>query len=219
MTNEDEKTPEKIAIDNLATEAYLKVAGLNEIRKKRAFYGDAFYNAAEDIAGSILESDEAQEIRKRIREQEESLRKQIGYAGPTYGPADDRVSFEMYKTTRNSLNLAKFGDLEKLVRNNGAILKDEVPEKLKNLSYMEIMAKAEETGVLSKDGKLDLKKLDEESQYALAVHEALSQAYDTSAARKIGEKVDFYSEPNALLSQIAEKYKPEAQTPAGQGSQ
>jgi len=220
MTNDNQDlTDEQIAVRTLSLESYLGAAGLNEIRKKRAFYGDAFYDAAESISDPILESNEAQEVRKRIREQEEAQRKQMGYAGPTYGPSEDKVEFEMYSTTRTSLGIAKLGDLEKLVKDNGATLKDEVPEELKNLSYMEIITKAKETGALSEDGKLDLSKLDKKYQDALDAHKALIRAYDISAARKIGEKIDFYSEPNALLSQVANEYKPKNGTPAGQGSQ
>ena len=203
--NKKEISPEELAVRNLGLESYLGVAGQNYIRQNRGLYGELVSNAAENI--DILESKEAQEIRKQIEEQEKAVREQTGYVGPYDGARNSDILFGIYRITRESLALVKLGDLEKILKEKGAKLDFDVPEKLKNLSQNDLVEKAQEKGVGS-DGKIDISTLDETYQDAFVMQKVLGQAYDLLGAQKIMQGVDFYAGVNAQGKAIAKKYAP-----------
>jgi len=199
-----EKTPEEAAVMNLGLEAYLNIAGQNNIRQNRGKYGELASDSAERI--DFSENEQFQQTRKEIEKTERAIREQTGYAGPYSGASNDRILFGMYQTTRNSLAIVKIGDLEKILKDNGAKLDFEVPKKLKELSREKIIENAKEKGMIDKDGNLNIEKLEESHRDALIMQQLLGHAYDILGAKKIMDKIDFYAEINAQGKAIAEKY-------------
>lgn len=203
-TDEEKKSPEQVATINLGLESYLNVAGQNKVRKHKGRYGELVSDSAEKLKFSG--SKEFQQTREQIEKQEQAIRDQTGYAGPYSGASNDSIVFGMYQTTRHSLAIVKMGDLEKILKDNGAKLDFEVPEKLRELSKEKIIEKAKEKGMVDRDGRIDIGKLEETYKDAFIMQQLLGEAYDILGAKKIVEGIDFYADINAQGKAIAEKY-------------
>jgi len=204
MTEDENLTPYEpyeLAVKNLEANTFLLSAGINAIRSQRGTFGDLAYDKAENADSDLLLSNEANEIRKQLREQGKSLREKLGYAGPYSGPTDSDISFQMYIIGRESLQAVKIGDLEKILKEKGAQIEFEVPEKLRNFSKKDILEKAQEA-------KIEPENLSEEYKDALKMQEILTQAYNVLGAQKIMEKINFYGGINQIGAEIAKKYTP-----------
>jgi hypothetical protein len=104
------------------------------------------------------------------------------------------------------LQIARLGELEKAVTGLGVKLPFQVGD-LSNYLTAELIQKA------SKDGKVDVKKLNEKEQDALAMYQALSEYYKRACALN-ASRANYFADLDAQGKKIADKYKKEEAAPA-----
>lgn len=173
MTDEKKLTKEEVTKKTL--EHFLDFTGANETKHNQDMYGKFGVNCGASVYEDFLGNDaQAKEIRKQIQDKDKADAEGVGNYEPVPIPQNFHVVQAILTQIQENQMRLKLGDLEKVVTGITGNLEFKVPEKLKEISYMEIMKK-----VMSEE------KLTDDEKVAIKAYQVYGEAYKNFAAQKV----------------------------------
>ncbi len=151
--------------------------------------------------GEDIKKAKEEEYQRLIKENEA-----LGVAGdPSYAYDNAYISNKIISGLEHVMENSYLEDLAEGINKFAPELEFELPEKLKDYVYAELMEKATE----EKDGKriFNPEKLNEDENIALGVYEKLREAYRLTAAKKVMDS-NYLGGPKKYLDSVMEKYNP-----------
>ena len=214
MTN-DKKTEEQkrqeqlekqrnVAKDTLESGLVQKVLGGANVKSNPFQYGQLGLNGGEQTYADAKSSEDFGKRRGEMYQKSLQNRDSRNPEEPQISDYDVIQSYIRQVDEGSSILTLKEleGIVGGLVKKTGSSLEYEVPEQLKQTSYLDIMQKA----VDEKTGKVDESKLSEDDKYALTAHQYLTDAYNKACGLKAAS-INYFADTNAALKEISEKYK------------
>lgn len=203
---EKEKARTEIVESTLVNKLFQNVMGSNSVKSQPFVYGELSQQGGEENYNNVISHEEFTKKRQELYAQKKAEMQQANIAGePTI--VDPEVSLAIVKQLKESMGIAKIGELETYVNNLGAGLDFKVPEELKELSYANVLEAAMKSNAISPEGALDTSKLSDTQKDAIAMYQLFSQAYERACALSVSKSGSF-ADINAQGSAIADKYKP-----------
>jgi len=197
--------------------------GSNIIKKDPFKYGQMGLESAENSYDSLMSGEEVQKMKQEEYDATKEEYTKLGVAGEPSYPSNANISYKIMQGLENVMKTSYLEDLAEGVKK--VVPKEQLPEKLKELIYdfpeklkgyihSELIQKAAEE---KEDGKImiNLEKLSEDGQSAIASYQILREAYRRSVAMNIVNS-NYLGDLNEKAKQIMEKYNP---TKEGKGEE
>lgn len=201
---------EKSLEENLQKDGfYMSVLGVNALRNGRTQYGEYASQIGQSQYSEVINSDDANEIRKKLYEQEVQKGKTLGIADMPETPTNYQLVKYAISIVNESVQELSVSKLEEIVNDMGGA-KIELPDELKEYEAQkrEVQIRAIESGENPEGIKKAVEGIvDKDSEMALQKYtQVLYEAMKRNAAYKILDE-HRYDDINSIGKSIGEEYK------------
>ena len=201
MTKEKELTPEEqraLNVKNtLESKLMQEIVGGNQVKKNPFVYGQLGLQGGEQTYRDVKSSEDFNKQRQEGYNQSLKQKEQLGIAEEPSYPSDYQVVAQMMTGLKEVQARAKLSELEKYAKVVGADLDFEVPEELKEYSYLDIVQNIE---------KEKRKEPTEKENHVLGMYQLLTQSYERACALNAGQS-NYFADLNQMGKQIVDEYK------------
>ena len=175
----------------------LSVIGSNHARKNPFLYGELGVAGADAAYTKAMNSERAQKSREDIYKRKKIQGERLGVYGEPTHPTNYDLALNVASAVHESMAMLPLGLLEEIVSGVADGLEVKVPDKLKMVTYDNLMEK------VGKDG--DLTALDDHEKKAIRLFDLFKQAYERGAALRATES-NYFADINEEAKGIAESY-------------
>ncbi len=199
-----EEQREKNRVENVKSTLESKLIqsaiGGNEVKANPYLYGQLGLSGGEQTYVDAMGGENANKVRADLYKEKQVERQQLGIAEEAPYATNYDVVAKLKKQLGEVQMIAKISELEEYAKSAGANLDFEVPEDLKNYSQEELYKKA-----INKEGKIDIKKLDDKERDALQMQQVLTQSYERAIGLRAAQ-TNYFADLSSAGKQIANKY-------------
>lgn len=203
MSKEKKLTPEEQRALNvkktLESKLMQDIVGGNQVKQNPFVYGQLGLQGGEQTYRDAKSNEDFHNQRKAMYEQSLKQKEQLGIAEEPSYPTDYQVVAQIVTGLKEVQAMAKLSELEKYAKAVGADLDFEVPEELKEYSYLDIVQNIE---------KEKRKEPTEKEKHVLGMYQLLTQSYERACALNAGQ-TNHYADLNQMGKQIVDEYKKE----------
>ncbi|MEK6757918.1 MAG: hypothetical protein AABX88_02205 [Nanoarchaeota archaeon] len=175
------------------------VMGSNAVLSNPYMFGQLGMAGGKSTYNSVTASEEFNKIRQKAYSETKAKYEQTGVYGEPGMLSNGDISAQMMQQIREVSSIAKLGELEKYVKSIGAKLDFEVPQELKNASYLEVLTK------IQKEGRD--KPKDKYEMTVLGLHQTLTNMYERACAVNAVQE-NYFTDLNDQGKMVLENYLP-----------
>ena len=208
MAEKENQPKEKKSKLEITLEAFSGVVATNRIKLKPNEYGEKAYGFANSIYDVIMGSKNIGEMREQNYQASKAEYQRLGVAGePTY-LSNPELSRLILKQVEENMSSVKIGELYNAVKKFAPKLDIKIDDKIKNMSFNSLIDIIRERKAITKEGKLDLKKLSKEEQVAYSMYELISESYKEATVFNLMADA-FYQSANETGKNLNKILQPE----------
>lgn len=199
--NSKEKEPSVLEKTLLSEDIQLTNA-TNRIKANPFKYGSQAYESSQGAYDAVMKGEEITKIRQGAYDSKKAEYQKLGVSGEPSYVSDSDVSALILKQTDEVIAMAKLGDLYNVIKKVDPSLDIKIPEKVKNISQLELMKKA-----VNEKGEFDEKKLTKEEKIAFSMINLVSEAYKEAIVNKVSQN-EYYTSMKEAFKQMTEELEP-----------
>ena len=183
----------------LENRLFQDVLGSNQVLSNPFMFGELGMQGANGSYSEATAGEAFNQERQSVYSGMKSQYQQMGIYGEPAMPSNADISARLVQQVKEVSAIATLGELEKYSKEIGAKIDFEIPEKLKNASYMDIMIAMKEEG---RD-----KPKDDYEAAVLGMHQTLTGFYERACSVNSIQS-SYFTDLNQMGSQISEMYAP-----------